>query len=362
MDFKEFNASFNLVQFARDKGSVESSDGRDYYIGSCPVCSDGGKDRFQIKKNINGWICRICGTGKYQSPIDLIMKVYNCNAKEAVERFEGVSEVNGVSSRKYELTLTPENKDKLLKEYEDPSYSTQWQIAAEKLVNYAVKQLEEDADDQFQMLILRSISKETLLELSIGYHPRNSAYKEALFGLKDQVVVSQAYLFPIRNHLGKIIGIQQVMPSKPKDERYRVVSGGNTNGLMFGRYFIPSAGKMRLGIATEGAINYASLYQELNGKRVSNREIHVVGITSTTADLSSAKELFTDKDVLLFMLDHDPAGDKMWEKIIKSDWPCRIRRLTQPKVDFSDMTTGKLPPTITEWFDSEMEKIKKENK
>lgn len=64
--------TFDLLSLAQSDTTLKKVG--HYYIGPCPFC--GGKDRFTVKalRSKDLWICRQCGTGKYQDAIDYLMK------------------------------------------------------------------------------------------------------------------------------------------------------------------------------------------------------------------------------------------------------------------------------------------------
>jgi ribosomal protein L37AE/L43A len=72
MNTRSINQTFDLLALAERDTKLKHS-GR-YWFGPCPFC--GGRDRFQIKRTDSGylWICRKCGTGKYQDAIAYVTR------------------------------------------------------------------------------------------------------------------------------------------------------------------------------------------------------------------------------------------------------------------------------------------------
>ncbi len=88
MNATEINQTFDLVGYVTRQLQGKLIQKKNYYVGPCPMC--GGSDRFTIKRaEIDLWICRQCGDGKYHSPIDFIMRYHNEDFKQALARVGG---------------------------------------------------------------------------------------------------------------------------------------------------------------------------------------------------------------------------------------------------------------------------------
>jgi hypothetical protein len=86
MNATKINLTFDLVDYVGRL--VQLTKKKNYYVGPCPMC--GGRDRFTIKRaELDLWICRQCGDGKYHSPIDFLMQYHNIDFKEALSRMGG---------------------------------------------------------------------------------------------------------------------------------------------------------------------------------------------------------------------------------------------------------------------------------
>lgn len=86
MSANKINLAFDLVDYVGRL--VQLTRKKNYFVGPCPMC--GGRDRFTIKRaELDLWICRQCGDGKYHSPIDFMMRYHNVDFKEALTRMGG---------------------------------------------------------------------------------------------------------------------------------------------------------------------------------------------------------------------------------------------------------------------------------
>lgn len=92
-----------------------------YWIGPCPFC--GGDDRFNLKRTneVDLWICRVCGDGKYKNAVSYLMVRNDWTYQEAIDYIKGNSSANIGVARKVEVEKQSQDRsdrlDAKLKKY-----------------------------------------------------------------------------------------------------------------------------------------------------------------------------------------------------------------------------------------------------
>ncbi len=99
--------TYDLLSLAQ-KDTELKRQGR-YHIGPCPFCKT-GTDRFAIKETNAGylWICRKCGSGKYEDSISYIMRRENISFMQAMSYMQKEGGVQLSESER----IVIENKEK----------------------------------------------------------------------------------------------------------------------------------------------------------------------------------------------------------------------------------------------------------
>lgn len=83
-------ASFDLLNLAKQDSELKKVGS--YWIGPCPFCA--GDDRFNLKTTaeVDLWICRKCGDGKYKNAIHYLMQRNGWTFGQAIRHVQGIEE------------------------------------------------------------------------------------------------------------------------------------------------------------------------------------------------------------------------------------------------------------------------------
>ena len=100
MNAKEINRSYDLLSLISSLTTLSHSG--NYWIGRCPLpgCTS-QNDALNLKQAKDGWlwICRKCGDGKYQGPIDFYMRLHNLAFSTALAEMGGNSTPRSVYNK-----------------------------------------------------------------------------------------------------------------------------------------------------------------------------------------------------------------------------------------------------------------------
>lgn len=175
MNARDINKTFDLVALVEAHVKLKRSGARTVE-GPCPMC--GGDDRFVVKIFGDGqmWICRICHPGKYKTPIDFYMALYNVPFTEALHKMGGDTIKPDLSRVRI---AQPEPSRKIP--------PPEWQAQAWKAIDAASDTLLESEAGKAgrEYLQARGLHRGTwarcLLGYGMGYDPKTNSERPAIF-------------------------------------------------------------------------------------------------------------------------------------------------------------------------------------
>lgn len=191
-----------------------------YYIGPCPFC--GGEDRFNLKttKEIDLWLCRICGDGKYKDAIDYLMKRNGWGFAKTLRYVSNVSDYD-MPEREHRVAEHEAQRQKII-DHKLSEFTTQeiWDALHRRMIS------EEHHREWWRK---NGVTNEWQDYLSLGWTPE----KNYISSIDGENHVSPAYTIPYFGLGRKFITMQYRMCGDvPPSDRYRFEYGLGTSFYM----------------------------------------------------------------------------------------------------------------------------------
>lgn len=198
--------------------------------GPCPMC--GGRDRFSVFKDRQGWMCRGC-TPESGDVFTFIQKVENCDFKRAIEILGG----NVLPSKRRPVVAAPPVK-------KAPTYTEpEWQTTARATLEADVNALKTN-QPALEYLAKRGITKASQIVWQLGYNAKKRAITLPwLSASKEITAIKFRYVNAWTSKDGKL-------------QRFCQLEGGNQ--IVFGGQFVHDN---KPTILVEGEFNAISIRQ-----------------------------------------------------------------------------------------------------